>query len=390
MDDVECFVHGRCHGSMNAAAPGGIFTTRNISELPPQIQIAQRVISLQDHTLSPVGSAKYQVHRYPGDVDNFEVVEGCCNRLQFLTPLIVRIQQIIDAIHEHRVILADFKAGNDDRYDIYTGHNRNGLIDDYNESVVEFELTNLLQQDLISSSMLTHLLTLARNPNVNNWSTLTEQLRQWRIVRWREDDIRDSYVALGANRLLTLFTALSMKSVVKIDLWVPTEERGYVEVTNWILLKLTSPDGEEQLTAELGDYVKSLSRDIEIYKSGGNYMKALKRCWSLGVAVKDTTLLKLIAPIFSSETARLQQIYTDIETNLQVRGEGVGDENVITHALENVRRRLEKYPDYRDMAELANINGNWSTLLNKLYARINEEAAAFWGNINWLTPTING
>jgi hypothetical protein len=121
---------------------------------------------------------------------------------------------------------------------------------------------------------------------------------------------------LQGFRKLTLEDALAEKTLVKLDAWAKVNGR-WIEVTNFFLINAVDSSGRviEQLTQEMPDYIKSMSKDVKHYSSAEHRktLKALKRLWALSIFKKDYALAKQMTQIFSSKGAALNQIVGESE-----------------------------------------------------------------------------
>jgi len=265
----------------------------------------------------PVGSYKYKIHKYPGDIDIFESIIGCCSFNEAKLSIMKKIQTIAKKVKKSKIMfLGDFKAGVDDRMKVYIGTIKLGKIKDYNEKLIKRDIKNLYDQRLITRKFYNTLNKLVKSKlSVNEWEYLNEVLRSKYIVRWTNDEIIKGWKILPLNKKLYLDEALTHNSTVKIDLLVKINNR-FTEVTNYFfLIYRDRKKNTNILNAELADYIQSINEDIYKYssKEHKNSLKLVKRLFN-----KYTTLtnkqdiyskeLKKMAPLFDSEAARLSQI----------------------------------------------------------------------------------
>ena len=276
--------------------------------------------------INPVGSQKFKVHRYPGDIDLFEPVKYCCNFEDAMKFIIRDIKKIASEIkREKYVFLGDFKAGIDSRYELSIGSiNKYNKVIDYNEEIIKKEIKSLEDRKLITKKQREEILKeLPPNSKINSklWYKFEKYYRKFNIIRWKLDELikGKKNIGFGAGiKELTLREALTHDSIVKIDIWAQINEK-YIEITNFFLLAYTDKKGNETvINIELNNYYESLIKDIKHYYEVGKYMKASKRAWALGTNIVDNKLLKRLYPLYSSSIGMLYQLSAEIETLIMI------------------------------------------------------------------------
>lgn len=287
-------------------------------DLPSETISVIRSVTDKMSTL-PVGTFKYKVFKYPGDIDIFENLEGCCTFNQAKINAALAIQSIVSRIStDESVIFTDFKAGYDHRFKIYTGVIDDSILD-YNAVFIRRDIRNLYQAGLLTSDEYRELMDLAKDtPIFDEVIRLNEKLREMWIVRWTVPEILSGTKVLRGNYRLFLDVALTQGSVVKIDTVAKVEAR-YVEVTNFFLISQRDRFGKVIiLSEELGEYSQSLLEDVHKYYKT-NVLKAVKRLW-MYLAFKNRICdLGLFTELFESDIALHSQIVADIETALHLR-----------------------------------------------------------------------
>lgn len=282
------------------------------------------VVTIQKGTL-PVGSFKYNIHKYPGDVDIFEKVDTCCSLKDAKEKVAMEIQQMIKRIRASQdIYLGDFKAGKDERFEINIGkwseittENPEPTLSNYNVKAIKREVQELRDEKLISLDEFNQFQTLiVDNPTFDEWQDLSDALRDHTVLRWTSSDLIQGFITLPGAVKLSLEDAIAQKTLVKVDVWARINGR-YMEVTNFFMLTASDNKGKKliQLTQELPDYGKSIARDVIFYSSPDHKktLKALKRLWSLALFRDDFALAARISPLFSSRAAALHQINGEAE-----------------------------------------------------------------------------
>jgi hypothetical protein len=334
-----------------------------------------KLVTIQENIM-PVGSYKFNVHKYASDIDIMERINVCCSVEQAKEKVAKGIQRIARLIRSApNVYLGDFKAGKDDRFSIDLGswipvgdlktvtaalvkesetqessgvlskigsflglttaeettenpvntssrpNVENGLVlVGYNPTEIENRINRLVEGRLISFAEFRRLQGLIKkagnSPTMEQWEELQALIRDHQVLRWSLQEISQGYKMLQGFRKLTLEDALAEKTLVKLDAWAKVNGR-WIEVTNFFLINAVDSSGRviEQLTQEMPDYIKSMSKDVKHYSSAEHRktLKALKRLWALSIFKKDYALAKQMTQIFSSKGAALNQIVGESE-----------------------------------------------------------------------------
>ena len=276
----------------------------------------------------PVGSLKYKIHRYPGDIDIYEEIKSCCTVEEATKDIAKKIQKIAkDIKKESSIYLGDFKVGLDERYyvkDIGELDVKNRIINYNSENVkqtfVEFKEKHLFtKQDFITGTEL-----IKKTPSHKEWYALYEFVKSFYILRWTLDELIKGKKIIGkfSNKIeYNLEEALTDKSICKLDIWAPINGR-YTEITNFLVLIYIDNKGEEHfINLQITDYLQNLIKDLKKYGSGykQNSLKYAKRLWAIASTLDSTGVsrehkkLKVLVPLFSSGAAILYQISAEIE-----------------------------------------------------------------------------
>lgn len=272
--------------------------------------------------IMPVGTFKYRIFKYPGDIDIFEQLGHCCTFNIAKLDAAQKIQSVINDINNaQNVVFTEFKAGYDLRYKVYTGI-INDKIEDYNSGLIRRDITNLFKAGLFSIDEFNRLSNLVKDiPNIKDLVKLNEELREYWVVRWNIQEVLQGYKLLRGNYKLYLDSAISQGSVVKLDTIIYIDNR-YVEVTNFFLISsLDKYGGKTILSEELGDYGQSLLADVYHYYDI-NPLKSIKRLW-MYLAFKGRICdLSILNSIFSSNIALYSQILSDVEVGINLLAPG--------------------------------------------------------------------
>ena len=312
--------------------PGGdkvfnVLQFRNPKSFSKETQNYLNLITIQED-VNPVGSQKFKVARYPGDIDLMETIEYCCSlntATQKIAKSISKMAKLID--QTKKIYLGDFKAGLDDRY-IRLKENL-GEINEYSEiegyDYKELkEITRCLREKrLITNQDFKEINDLLVDRiSISKWTILYKFCRDFWIIRWSLNELIAGKKLMGLKiaekKHIKLSEALKHRTVCKLDLWAPINNR-YMEVTNFFLTSYMDKSGESiAISPPLGRYKEHIITDIKHYGDDDmgayNPLKMAKRIWALAVSIGDQKTLKKIYPLFSSGASALYQIDAEIET----------------------------------------------------------------------------
>lgn len=400
-----------------ASATGGL---RSASSYSHTLAEVLELVTLQTGTM-PVGSFKYNIHKYNSDIDLMEQVHVCCSVDEAAATVTRELQRMMKRIKvSPNVYLGDFKAGKDDRFDIDLGKwetalpplpaEDKGLLTNvleyvglstpvpsppqekpvavlvgYNPRKIERDLRLLAREKLISQQDLAEIVALLQGaqPTREQWDKLSGLLRNYTVLRWTSNEILQGYKTLPGNVIFTLEDAVKQKTMVKLDVWARINGR-FIEVTNIFLIAAVEPDGRviESLTQDLPDYVKSVGNDVRTYSDPAHRktLKALKRLWILSLFKNDLELAEMINPIFATSASGLNQI--------------VGEAEVMGMMLEKlphppVEQIMEQIDGFKTRIDQMNA---YTPVNEELYALIDSVVVPFYnmnpGKFNMLDETV--
>lgn len=298
-----------------------IYRTRSMNGLSDDTQNIIKLITFSDST-APVGSFKYKVHRYPGDIDIFEPVKICCTREKAIGSISKELKSIATKVKNSKTVFwGDFKAGLDFIYKPITG-----------ESHSQYEDRTGLKLNLSTG---------------DDWH---EAARKYYVVRWTVDEVVRGTKVLLSGTALTLEEAITHDTLIKLDLWGKVDGN-YTEITNFFVFAWTDGNEDHVLNADLEDRLESLNSDIKKYSSPDHWnpLKLAKRLWNKALYIKDDKLTHKLYPLFSSGAAILNQVVGEAET-LRFMYEKIPDnklpKKVMDKQIEGFKRRIN------DVAEI--------------------------------------
>lgn len=292
---------------------------RSIKGISKSTRKALNLVTFDSKTF-PVGSYKFRSHRYPSDIDIFEIVSKCCTVNTATNKMVSTFKKLARKIqNEDNVFLGDFKTGLDDRFIFDYGEivfkNNRGFVKDYNPEIIRKKLREWRDDKLISIKEYNQIYNLVKPKlTVKQFYILDHKyLRNLRIVRWGLKEIIKGEKKLRGRKILTLKEALTHDTIAKLDIWAKVDNR-YIEVTNFFLLVVKNKSGKGIIiNKKLEDRLKNLDSDINKYSSVifRNSLKLAKRYWNKASWLNDMKTMTKLYPLFQSDVSALNQIAED-------------------------------------------------------------------------------
>ena len=368
--------------------------------------IINTISILQDEHL-PVGSFLFKEHFFPGDIDMCETILECCSENEAKRKISTRILTSIKRIflHEPKVYLADFKAGEDGRFDFKLNTDYSNL----KKFLINFnKLKDLFSKDELSKiNILTEGLYQNKSDELSS-KIINEIIYNKKILRWDITELLNQKKKQN-NKIFKFEDCISDGSIVKMDVWYWTNHK-YLEITNFLNICLSDEyetTCKKYISKPTDDLKITLIHDIISYYEKKNYLKAIKRIWSLlnHIIVTNKKLatkinaygLKIqLTPIFKEIPAQLSQIYAELEvielmsTKFQKKSKSLlFPANNILFELLGIENRIKKFINSKIIASSININDNHD-YIDKLFKNINSiknnpktiNSNSYWSNKN--------
>eukprot|EP00053_Salpingoeca_punica_P009142 m.81944 g.81944 ORF g.81944 m.81944 type:complete len:528 (+) comp14893_c0_seq1:117-1700(+) len=404
---------------------------REVAAFTPDVQRIANILTLKDGT-KPVGSFKFKVFRFPGDIDFMEQVLTGPTLQQGLEYIAYRLQIMAQRIYVAGVdepgliYFSEMKAGLDERYHLHgTGtytyclKSKRERLDNYRPAELLEGIDRLEREDLLSADeadALRKVCVPASQLTYERHCELKHAMKKHYVLRWSLQEVMQGWKELPQKRIIHLAEALGHPTITKCDVWAFVDGR-YIEVTNYFFLCWTSTRGasdashRQQHTEELDakevhiisppfpSYEQAVNLDITHYFGVSNSMKAAKRMWILAQhdyaaaerasekmksqetfqKMEETTRTMMrLKPLFASRAASLAQVMTDmktIEEILEVYGDVVPMRLLMRHVLRLWKQTLNNIP-----YELFN---RVMEITRKVYPLFQEEEMAFEANASW-------
>jgi hypothetical protein len=176
---------------------------------------------------------------------------------------------------------------------------------------------------------------------------LCEAIRKPGVLRWNVRDILRGKHSLLSGGTISLADAISMGTVVKLDVWAIINDK-FTEVTNFFMLYIEKNGHRRELTVPFSDYSESLYQDLLKYSNEEHYdpLKVCKRFWmwltynhntanaeinkfingksenSLAASKKLIVdrIINQLAHLFAGKNASLKQVVADLEVIRDILG----------------------------------------------------------------------
>lgn len=300
------------------------------TSIPKSINKAIGMISLFPENVSPFGSWVYKSQLYPGDIDLIETDIETGKKSDVIDFYVKGLQKIISSLSRRKnTYIGDIKAGLDEIFMINIGHlrfDKNGNYDiiDYHPNEIKQKLHYLYNKELLSPEEIERLLPLVKNsPTVEDHDNLSDELREFWLLRWTPKEILKGFKILSGDRIFHLSKAIQQPTMTKIDMWYLLNDR-WIEITNVFVFFIKNRNGQEELlnfANDIPNLDKALKKEIEKYAFHKKYFKPfkmVKRIWSLSRMKHYDTIIKNLTPLLQSDLGRLSQINSDIETMISM------------------------------------------------------------------------
>ena len=311
-----------------------VLKNRNPRSFSTATRSLLELITIQEGEIKPVGSQKYTVARYPGDIDLMEKVEYCCSMNTATNKIAKEIIKIAKGIKATpNCYLGDFKAGLDFRYtklqDYLGDIDSSGEIKGYKYALLKKEIIKLRNAKLITNSDFKIINDLIRkNLSISKWTILYKFCRKFWIIRWSINELivgkKQVGMKVAKKFTINLSKALTHKTICKLDLWAPVNGR-FIEITNFFITSYMDTKGDiHPISPTLSMYIERIITDIKHYGDktleSYNPLKMAKRLFAIAASdtVQDRKTLTKLYPLFSSGSSILYQINAEIETIIDI------------------------------------------------------------------------
>ena len=194
-------------------------------------------------------------------------------------------------------------------------------------------------------------------------------------LRWTYEEMKNDN-----NQGVTFAEALRHKSMIKMDIIALISGR-FIEITEVYNIYL---DGEPNMSPSLDDIVDDITKEYSDEVRDGNYMKALKRMFSLlKLKGEEPRKQDILLDYFNSPEGLVYRCKNDLETMYLVLDSPKFDLSEIRESLQLLKEILSAFPVVNDLEKISKMKkkNDMKPLLRKqiriLKKHINEQAKAF-------------
>ena len=194
-------------------------------------------------------------------------------------------------------------------------------------------------------------------------------------LRWTYEEMKNDN-----NQGVTFAEALRHKSMIKMDIIALISGR-FIEITEVYNIYL---DGVPNMSPSLDDIVDDITKEYSDEVRDGNYMKALKRMFSLlKLKGEEPRKQDILLDYFNSPEGLVYRCKNDLETMYLVLDSPKFDLSEIRESLQLLKEILSAFPVMNDLEKISKMKkkSDMKPLLRKqiriLKKHINEQAKAF-------------
>jgi len=194
-------------------------------------------------------------------------------------------------------------------------------------------------------------------------------------LRWTYEEMKNDN-----NQGVTFAEALRHKSMIKMDIIALISGR-FIEITEVYNIYL---DGEPNMSPSLDDIVDDITKEYSDEVRDGNYMKALKRMFSLlKLKGEEPRKQDILLDYFNSPEGLVYRCKNDLETMYLVLDSPKFDLSEIRESLQLLKETISAFPVMNDLEKISKMKkkSDMKPLLRKqiriLKKHINEQAKAF-------------
>lgn len=194
-------------------------------------------------------------------------------------------------------------------------------------------------------------------------------------LRWTYEEIKNNN-----NKGITFSEALKHKSIIKMDIVVLLNGR-FIEITEVYSIFL---NGQSNMSPTLEEILESISAEYVDQVRDGNYMKALKRMFSI-LKLKNEEKKKqdILLDYFNSPNGLIYRCKNDLETMYLVLDSPKFDLKEVRNSLQVLKETISAFPVDNSLEQISKLKTKQAMkpLLRKqirlLKAYINEQAKQF-------------
>jgi len=271
----------------------------------------KRVISamiIPGGALEVAGSVAMRTQNYWGDIDALEKID-----MKSPTKVASDIQDVIKRLQKiPNTYVADAKIGSMEEYRILDRNTRinHGKLLNYDPYRGQRVVDNI--PFITDEEKRVYKALLIQKPTMAQYFAMKDLFKD-HIVRWTTKDILSGRVELPTGKSMTLEEAIMCPTMIKIDAisWLSGDR--FVEFSMIYELFKNGKPINERLPVE-----HNIRENIIEYFLKGEYVKVLKRIFSLANIHGRKRTIDLLTPILNSELGIIYQVVSDATTLLEM------------------------------------------------------------------------
>jgi hypothetical protein len=279
--------------------------------------------------LEVAGSVAMRTQNYWGDIDALEKID-----MKSPAKVASDIQDVIKRLQKiPNTYLADAKIGSLEEYRILDRNTRinHGKLLNYDPEKAKKVVATI--PFITEEERATYNALLIPKPTIAQYFEMKDLFKD-HIVRWTAKDILAGRVELANGKSMTLEEAVMCPSMIKIDAisWLSGDR--YVEFSMIYELFKNGKAINERLPVE-----HNIRENIIEYFLKGEYVKVLKRIFSLANIHGRTKTIDLLTPILNSNLGIIYQVVSDATTLLDMLERHIWSKDMVFE-IDQFKKRL--------------------------------------------------
>lgn len=386
------------------------------SSYPKSVLDELKLIAINEDTIIPFGSYTYRFQRYPGDVDGMEEIGLCCSEEEAAKKYVRAIKRIVKkVISKKSHYYSEIKAGINPLFNFSVGILNNGIyyinpdLIDIAKDYCQKEWISVEECKILNNIYLT--IGIIKNPSKDeqgqdsNYYDVVEYIfRKHRILRWTADEILAGKKEIEDGSYVSLFDAIQMHTMTKIDEIALIEGR-FVEITNNWHLAWIDENEEYHVFNKNEGKPDNLRNEIEkLYFSDMFYspFKVVKRIYAYSrymylqtKQAKWKKYIELVVPLLQGDLSSAYQIKSELDTLVLVLELYKSPSPVaINNELDYAKQRIASVLTFKQESTLIEINNDLDIAIStsgnvmkiKLIERVIDRLKKLinWGTIKYL------
>jgi hypothetical protein len=343
------------------------------SSYPKPVLNELKLIAINEFAVIPFGSYTYRFQRFPGDIDAMEQIALPISENDAATEYVLAIQRIVrNIISKRSHYYSEIKAGINPLFNFSVGQLNKGI---YTPNPELFDIaTNYCQQGWISDEdcKILHNVYLSigklRDQDSNYYDVVEYIFRKHRVLRWTAKEILAGKKFLEQGDSISLFDAIQMHTMTKVDEIALIDGR-FVEITNNWHLAWKDKNGITHVFNKNEGKPDNLRNEIEkLYFSDMFYspFKVVKRIYAYSRYMYFQTkeskwkkYIELVVSLLQGDLSSAYQIKSELDTLILVlelykRPSPVAINNELDYA----KQRIASILTFKQESTLLEINSD--------------------------------